>query len=422
MSVNFEAASSRRDPRLDFFRGLAMFIIFVSHTPGNWLAGWIPARMGFSDATEIFVFCSGMASAIAFGRVFEDRGLAMGTARIMHRVWQVYWAHIAVFFAVVAQLLLTDKLLNSGGAFTGTLNLHVFFENIRDGILGLLTLSYVPNYWDILPMYLVILLMIPLIVTLRRLHPYLPFVFCIGLWLISGQQLLELPAEPWSDRSWFFNPFSWQLVFFAGFAYMRGWLPVPPIRKDWMIVCAVILLMVIPFANWKIWTSFEFLRAVRDAVGPLLDKTHLGLFRFVHFLLLAYLAYSIVTLLGDRFSGGFVDIVRKVGQQSLGVFMSSLVLSQAAGTLISQMGYNYFSMVVANALGFAALIAVAILMAWFKSSPWKKPARFTPQTQPAPGSRSGLGAGTVGFGSPVVASPAECKVKDKADYESARLH
>ena len=90
------ARATVRDPRLDFFRGIAMFIILIAHVPNDWLALWIPARFGFSDATETFVFCSGMASAIAFGRVFRTRGLAMGTARVGFRVWQVYWAHIAV--------------------------------------------------------------------------------------------------------------------------------------------------------------------------------------------------------------------------------------------------------------------------------------------------------------------------------------
>ncbi|MGJ8612310.1 MAG: OpgC domain-containing protein, partial [Octadecabacter sp.] len=52
-----------RDIRLDFFRGIAMFIILFAHTPGNYFTNWIPARWGFSDATEMFVFCSGMASA-----------------------------------------------------------------------------------------------------------------------------------------------------------------------------------------------------------------------------------------------------------------------------------------------------------------------------------------------------------------------
>ena len=74
------AAVSGRDPRLDFYRGLAMFIILIAHIPYNAWAGWIPARFGFSDATEIFVFCSGMASAVAFGGAFLRRGWLMGTA------------------------------------------------------------------------------------------------------------------------------------------------------------------------------------------------------------------------------------------------------------------------------------------------------------------------------------------------------
>src|SRR3546814_8321500 len=49
-----------RDPRLDFFRGVAMLIIFVAHVPDNPWAGFIPARFGWSDATEMFVFCSGL--------------------------------------------------------------------------------------------------------------------------------------------------------------------------------------------------------------------------------------------------------------------------------------------------------------------------------------------------------------------------
>ena len=65
------AARRPRDPRLDFFRGVGMFIILIAHITDNPWTLWIPARFGFSDATEIFVFCSGMASALAFGALFS---------------------------------------------------------------------------------------------------------------------------------------------------------------------------------------------------------------------------------------------------------------------------------------------------------------------------------------------------------------
>ena len=63
-----------------------MFIIFIAHVPWNWWTLWIPARFGFSDATEIFVFCSGMASALAFGKTFDVYGWGIGAARVVRRM------------------------------------------------------------------------------------------------------------------------------------------------------------------------------------------------------------------------------------------------------------------------------------------------------------------------------------------------
>ena len=216
------ATPTQRDPRLAFYRGIAMFIILVAHTPGNFLTLWIPARFGFSDATEIFVFCSGMASAIAFGKAFEHRGWFLGTARVAFRVWQVYWAHIAVFF-VIAVLMAT---LNSTELFKkdyiGSLNLWPFFKDPVPQLMGLMTLTYVPNYFDILPMYIAILAMMPIVVGLKNMHGALAVVFVLVIWLGANMGYLAMPAEPWSERTWFFNPFGWQLVFFTGFALMSA--------------------------------------------------------------------------------------------------------------------------------------------------------------------------------------------------------
>ena len=213
--------SGARDPRLDFFRGLAMFIILGAHTPGNFLTLWIPARFGFSDATEIFVFCSGMASAIAFGRVFRDRSFAMGTARVVYRIWQVYWAHICLFFATAAMLAWVDSTGQFERVFTARLNLLPFFDdNPAQQLVGLMTLTYVPNYFDVLPMYLVVLAMMPIVMALSRISANAVFAFIGLVWLAANLDLIWLPAEPWSDREWFFNPFGWQLIFFTGFAFI----------------------------------------------------------------------------------------------------------------------------------------------------------------------------------------------------------
>ncbi len=50
--------SSERDLRLDLFRGVALWLIFLDHIPQN-VVNWFTIRnYGFSDATEIFIFIS----------------------------------------------------------------------------------------------------------------------------------------------------------------------------------------------------------------------------------------------------------------------------------------------------------------------------------------------------------------------------
>src|SRR5262249_3704600 len=53
------AVKTERDLRLDLFRGVALWLIFLDHLPSN-VVSWITIRnYGFSDATEIFIFISG---------------------------------------------------------------------------------------------------------------------------------------------------------------------------------------------------------------------------------------------------------------------------------------------------------------------------------------------------------------------------
>lgn len=402
-----------RDPRLDFFRGIAMIIILFAHTPGNFFTSWIPARWGFSDATEMFVFCSGMASAIAFGRTFERAGWGLGTTRVAFRCWQVYWAHIGMFFAIAALMVALNALGPFERNYVGQLNLIPFFDGItRDGVLvsdtmdqmlGLVTLTYVPNYFDILPMYLVILAMMPVVMALSRVNLWLTAAVVLTVWLFAqsrvldaigvGHLALSLPAEPWSDRQWFFNPFGWQLIFFTGFAFMIGWIPKPPV-KWWLIAVALIIVLAnIPLSNIGV-------RAVnRDWFGlafennPVIDwrvanrmwitKSDFGLFRFAQFLSLAYLAWALVgdggsrliatgSGIGSQIWRWVVRLLMKIGQQSLAIFVFSMILARINGFWLDQWGRDVtWHTIFVNLFGVALLVAVAYGVGWVKSQPWR---------------------------------------------------
>jgi len=395
--------ATTRDPRLDFFRGMAMIIILFAHTPGNFFTSWIPARWGFSDATEMFVFCSGMASAIAFGRTFERAGWSMGTARVAYRCWQVYWAHIGMFFAIAATTIALNMVGSGERDYVGQLNLYPFFNDPMPEFLGLMTLRYVPNYFDILPMYLVILAMMPVVMLLARVNLWLVAAILVTVWVFAQSRLLEMlgvphlalsfPAEPWSDRQWFFNPFGWQLVFFTGFALMIGWLPKPPV-KPWLIGLALVVVIAnVPFSNIGVraferdWFGLAAegnpVIAWRTANRIWITKTDFGLLRYLQFLSLAYLAWVAVgeggkrliargTGLVSRIWDRVVHFMMKIGQQSLAVFVFSMLLARLNGFWLDEWGREAaWHTVLVNLTGVALLLAVAYGLAWIKSQPWR---------------------------------------------------
>src|SRR5256885_1063773 len=78
-----------RDLRLDLFRGIALWLIFLDHIPSNLVAWGTIRNYGFSDATEIFVFVSGYTAAFVYGKEMRERGPLLARARILGREWQI---------------------------------------------------------------------------------------------------------------------------------------------------------------------------------------------------------------------------------------------------------------------------------------------------------------------------------------------
>lgn len=255
-----------------------------------------------------------------------------------------------------------------------------------------------PNYFDILPMYLVALALMPLFMALSGFGFAAVAGASIAIWVGAQMQLLWLPAEPWSDREWFFNPFGWQLLFFTGFAFMKGWLPQPPVSRTLMWVCIAFLVLTMPIGSWKV---FSWINAATPELGELIrpiwrqinlfqnnvgfnlrGKTDFGVLRYLHFLSLAYLAWLVAGEGGRRLSASgtglgakvwetILTVVTKVGQQSLAVFVFSMAVARLLGFALDQIGRTPATFALINLFGFLMLIGVAYTAGWFKSQPWR---------------------------------------------------
>ncbi len=385
MAAPAPTSKRARDERLDLFRGITMLIIFVAHVPANSWNAWIPARFGFSSGAELFVFCSGFASALAFGATFVRRGWWLGTARILQRLWQVYWAHVGLVVALVALATLLDTLV--GSAELGRQFAPLMTDPER-ALFGLVTLTWQPDYLDILPMYLVILALIPLAIGLRRLHPWLPFLMVALLYALVWTEGLNLPGNPWNGAGWFLNPFAWQAIFFIGFFIAMKWLPVPPLRRPGLLLAAAVVVVVsVPFSFWGILEHWPAGRDLREFVLPAAsEKSNLHPLRILHFLALAYLVLSAIEPVRDRLDAGLGHLLILIGRQSLAAFLGSIVLARLAWTASEIAGHDGLAVALLNVAGFAAILGGACVVGWFKRAPWAGPPpapRDTPAEAPA---------------------------------------
>lgn len=350
-----------------------MLIILIAHIPDNAWNAWIPARFGFSSGAEMFVFCSGLASALAFGSIFVKRGLGVGAARIAYRIWQLYWSQIALFLIVAAITLTASKYVRHG-AYLEFLSLDWFLSDPGEGLLALMTLRYIPNLFDMLPMYMVVLASLPIAMMLARISPALMLGASAALWLATQIGGFNLSSRPNSDLVWYFNPFAWQFLFYTGFAFGMGWLPAPRLRERRLtIIAATIVILSIPLAFWGIVDRFPIVDEMRALLIADTRPTNLHIVRYVHFMATAYLALSFIdpyrTALADS---AIARVVTRIGQQTLPVFLSSIAIAWTLGILLDVSGRTMATVAAANIAGLSLLVAVAYLVSWFKKQPWKE--------------------------------------------------
>ena len=154
------AVPAQRDLRLDVFRGLALWLIFVDHIPSN-IVNWGTMRnFGFSDAAEIFVFISGYTAAFVYGRAMRERGFLVAGARILQRAWQIYIAHVFLFVIYMAEIAFVSSTFENP-LYHEEMGIFDFLKQPDVTLIQALLLRFKPVNMDVLPLYIVLLVGFP---------------------------------------------------------------------------------------------------------------------------------------------------------------------------------------------------------------------------------------------------------------------
>jgi hypothetical protein len=382
MEIQAILPAKGRDLRLDLFRGVANWAIFLDHIPDN-VVNWITTRnYGFSDAADLFVFISGYTASFVYAKMMLERGFIVGATRLFKRVWQLYVAHVILFviyivsIGYVAQRFGDPDIINEFNV-AGLVDNPI--ETLRQGLL----LKFKPLNLDVLPLYIVLMGFFPPVLWIMLRRPDLTMLASIALWLAARQFGWNFHGYP--AGGWYFNPYCWQLLFVFG-----SWCALGGAQKSKAIINSpitlyfcifyLILAMVMTFAGKFPDFGALFPHWLYDTFNPN-DKTNLAWYRFLHFVVIVIMAVRFVHKDWPGLEWKIWEPVIKCGQQSLAVFCVGVFLS-FVGHFALMLSYgSVLAQVGVSVTGIAIMTIVAYYISWSKKQ--DKP---LPKPAPAPAS------------------------------------
>jgi hypothetical protein len=362
-----------RDRRVDFFRGLALLMIFIDHVPGNMLSSFTLWNFGLCDAAEVFVLLAGISASLAFGALYERTYWRAATARVLMRCWDLYVVHI-VLFCIVAAVVVSATRYFDNPFYLEQVNLLPLFADTERALVYALTLGYQPDFLDILPLYCVLLAFVPVSVPICILKPWVMLVPSGALYLLIQFWPFNLPNYP-GETGWYFNPFAWQLLFVIGLVIgtfrRRNWVVGDALRR--ILLIASMLYVAAAFAvaaPWRHIPGLEEVVVVPWSWLPPLSKTDLSIFRLLNILALTCLAALAMHSENRLLLQAFGRFCILLGRHSLPVFAIGIIASTLGNVWFMEVGRGLISQVIVNALGFGAMLSVAWLVSWLKARPW----------------------------------------------------
>jgi hypothetical protein len=383
MKIHATLPEKGRDLRLDLFRGIANWAIFLDHTPDN-IVNWITTRnYGFSDAADLFVFISGYTASFVYARMMIERGFIVGGTRLTKRVWQLYVAHVILFVIyIVAISYLARRFMDSD--LINQFNVAGLVDHATDTLGQGLLLRFKPLNLDVLPLYIVLMGFFPPVLWMMLRQPDLTMLGSLILWLLARHFGWNFNAYP--AGSWYFDPYCWQVIFVFGSWCALGGAK----RAAWIVHSSAALYLGVAYLIFALIMTFAGRFPDFGAMFPHWlyaefnpnDKTYMAPYRFVHFVIIAMLVVRFIPKDWPALNWKVFDPAIVCGQQSLAVFCVGVFLSFVAYFVLSLSSGSILAQIVVSVAGIAVMTMVAYYISWSKRQ--DKPAAKAPPSRPLP--------------------------------------
>jgi len=359
--------TGERELRLDLFRGLALWLIFIDHLPPSLITWFTIRNYGFSDATEIFIFISGYTAAFVYGRAMLEHGLVVATARILRRAWQIYVAHVFLFTIFLAEISYVATSFENP-LYTEEMGIMDFLKQPDVTIVQALLLRFRPANMDVLPLYIVLMLSLPLVLVLMRWKPDLTLALSVLLYAVTWEYDLYLSSYP--NGFWAFNPLAWQLLFVFG-----AWCALGGARRMQKILSSPVTLAVcfaylffsfLVTLTWYVPQLGHLMPRRIEQWMYLIDKTDLDVLRFAHFLALAAITVYYLPRDWPPLKSPWLKPLILCGQHSLEIFCLGVFLAFAGHFILAEVGGGAALHALITLSGILIMCGMAWLISWYK--------------------------------------------------------
>ncbi len=354
---------TRKPNAIDFWRGFALVNIFLSHLPGNTFERLSHRHYSLSDA-ELFVFLAGWALRLSSGR---DRRASVVdiVKRAASRVVKLYQVQIAttacaLLITIAAAWIFEDRTIAYLGLPTA------MRIDIVKSWLGLLLVTEHLQYFDILPLYLVLSVMTPAIILLHRRSPWLVLASSTAIWAVASVLRFDLPTWPVAG-GWFFDPCAWQLAFVLGFVFAGDGAPTRIVRR-WMpnLFWPSSSIAVAGGVAVALHLTPNACSIDRDFASLLFSKTFIGPARLIHFLAMI-IACSHIYPLVERRMATLARSLSLIGRHSLPVFVAASLLSLVGRVLMHVGARGIIPSFAIAATGLTIVVATARINEWHRT-------------------------------------------------------
>lgn len=350
-----------RDTRLDFFRGLAIYMIFVDHISGDPLSKFTYHSVGVSDAAEIFVFISGLACGIVYTRTIMRDGFLFVMQAITKRAARIY------FYYALSSIAIILLLSSNAGYVELQDHLGVSAQNPLTAVVSVFLFVSPPKLSGLLILYIALTLVVvpPLLAAQRRVRGLL--LSASGLiWL--GVQCFPAVAAPITQHV-YPNPLAWQFLFAIGVVVGIKHERQEPIFSRpshlrwaivaaWMIVATAFIYRVVSARSGLNIASLRL-----DSVTWASMKDNLSIVRLLHILSVALLISVYVGRDSAWLKWPISKPVIKTGMLSLEMFALSIVMTTITNILVMTEDPSFAYRLGADSIVFAVIAITASVLA-----------------------------------------------------------